>query len=319
MIKLSIVIPTLNSGAVLDETLSALLPQASQFNEVDVLVINNGSTDNTQDIINKYHALYPEDLKFYQRKGTIPAMDNFADGVHRVEGEFVFLLGDDDIVFPSFIQEILPLLKGEIGLIHFNRVMGLNNLSESKSLYRNVGIDGVMQYDNYKEFLSEYTCEFNFMSSVVFKRDVWMRGEKSAPQKNSYYGYLWYAYLVFGAMNTSCVYYPYPLVIQRVVNRSWHSDWPLFWIVGMFTIYQDLDSKLPGIYQQFYEIQHDKKKDLFISLFSIIAKEKRKYRGHRDEFFRVLNSREKVLFKVVTNTPSIIGCISQKIYRLLGF
>ena len=67
--------------------------------------------------------------------------------------------------------------------------MGLNNLSESKSLYRNVGLEGVVQYDRYIDFLSEYTCEFNFMSSVIFKRDVWIQGENLAPQNNSYYGY----------------------------------------------------------------------------------------------------------------------------------
>ena len=316
-IKLSIVIPTLNSEDVLEETLMALLPQTVDNGTVETLIINNGSTDKTQYIIDKYKQLYPS-LKHIKREKTIPANENFKDGVHQANGEYVFLLGDDDILFPSFLKEILPLLRNDYGLLHFNRVLGLNNLTNNNKLYRSIDNKRLIEYNQYKEFLEEYNYEFNFMSSIIFKKEIWLKGEKFVNFEMPYYGYHWYATLVFGSINYRTAYFCYPLVIQRVREKTWKKEWPLYWIVGMFTIYKDLDSLIPGIYSVYYKKEHDDRKDYFISLFSEIAKSKVLYKNHKSEFYNILNSREIVLLNLVLYTPTILGNILQKTYRLLN-
>lgn len=315
-IKLSIVIPTLNSEDVLEETLMALLPQTVDNETVETLIINNGSTDKTQFIIDKYKQQYPL-LKHIKREKTIPANENFKDGVHQANGEYVFLLGDDDILFPSFLKEILPLLYNNYGIIHFNRVLGQNNLNNNKCIYRSIDNRGCIIYDQYNSFLEEYNCEFNFMSSVVFRKDVWFKGEKFVSFDKNYYGYHWYATLLFGGIDYKCIYYSYPLVIQRVREKTWKKEWPLYWIVGMFSIYKDLDAKVPGIYNIYYKKQHDNRKDYFISLFAEIAKSKDLYRLHKEEFYSILSKRENTLYNLVLSTPYFIGNSLQKIYRLL--
>lgn len=53
-LKASVVIPVLNGAATIDGTLRALHAQAGGLEGIEIIVVDNGSTDGTIDIVNNY-------------------------------------------------------------------------------------------------------------------------------------------------------------------------------------------------------------------------------------------------------------------------
>ena len=56
-IKLSICIPTLNRGSLIGRTLESIISQATE--QIEVLVVDGGSNDQTKEIVNKFREVFP--------------------------------------------------------------------------------------------------------------------------------------------------------------------------------------------------------------------------------------------------------------------
>ncbi|MBP9817939.1 glycosyltransferase family 2 protein [Candidatus Shapirobacteria bacterium] len=104
--SISIVIPTLNSGAVLDNCLSSINSQIYPREKIKILICDGGSTDNTLKIAQKYSCqIYSNPLK--------TAESGKAIGVKNSNSEFIALI-DSDNILPSqnwLKNMIAPLLQ----------------------------------------------------------------------------------------------------------------------------------------------------------------------------------------------------------------
>ena len=61
MPKVSIIVPVYNVEKYLEKCLDSLVSQT--FKNYEIIVVNDGSTDNSQEIINKYKLKYPNLFK----------------------------------------------------------------------------------------------------------------------------------------------------------------------------------------------------------------------------------------------------------------
>ena len=55
MVKISVVIPVFNKGFILNETLNSVLQQT--FTNFEIIIINDGSTDNSLEVLSKFNDL----------------------------------------------------------------------------------------------------------------------------------------------------------------------------------------------------------------------------------------------------------------------
>lgn len=314
---LSIVLPTYNSGDVLEPNLSVLVPQVIAHNDVELIIINNGSTDNTQDIIDKFNNDKLSNVSCVIRKHTIDAMENFSDGVKRARGSYVLLLGDDDILSPNFISIVIPYLNDTLCVFHFNKIIGDKdfNYNTLPNPNRYSG-QPIKEFARFENFLIEHTFEFNFMSSVIFKKTVWCEGLIRVPFKD-FQGYQWYANIIYGAFNKPAMYYYFPLVVQRVRNRTWSTQWPLFWIGEMFSIFKDLDHYIPGIYNVWYKKHHDCRLRHFYSIMGVISQNKDLYKNKINMFQNILTSSEMKLYKILIKYPPSISKFCRFIFTII--
>lgn len=62
MPKVSIVVPVYNVEKYIDKCLESLVNQTLQ--DIEIIVVNDGSTDNSETIINSYINKYPEKIKY---------------------------------------------------------------------------------------------------------------------------------------------------------------------------------------------------------------------------------------------------------------
>lgn len=110
-IKLSVAIPTYNGAKYIREALNSIISQLEDVNEeVEIVISDNASTDQTLEIIREYQKKYPF-IKYFRNKRNLGADRNFDLAVRRSTGEYVWLFSDDDKIKAGAIKKILAVLK----------------------------------------------------------------------------------------------------------------------------------------------------------------------------------------------------------------
>ncbi|MCW3113958.1 MAG: glycosyltransferase [Segetibacter sp.] len=104
--KVSIVIATYNGEAYLKEQLESIFIQLPD--NAEILISDNGSTDNTVEIIKQYK--HPK-IKLLVNKDKKGVINNFEHALNSALGEVIFLCDQDDIWLPNKIQVSLKYLE----------------------------------------------------------------------------------------------------------------------------------------------------------------------------------------------------------------
>ena len=121
MIKVSICIPTYNRADCLLNCLNSIILNSSRFdNEVEVCVSDNCSTDHTEIVVR--NAQEHLNIKYYKNSKNLGIPRNFLNVVDMANGEFVWLLGDDDLLIPSAFAKLINLIDSynEVDFFYVN-------------------------------------------------------------------------------------------------------------------------------------------------------------------------------------------------------
>lgn len=94
--KFSVIIPIYNVEDYLEEAIESIINQSIGFEEnIQLILVNDGSIDNSEDICLKYKEMYPNNIKYIKQKnsGVSKARNN---GLKYAEGKYINLLDSDD-------------------------------------------------------------------------------------------------------------------------------------------------------------------------------------------------------------------------------
>lgn len=98
--KISVIIPIYNVEPYLDETFNSLLNQS--FKDYEVIVVNDGSTDDSDKIVRKYQT-FDSRIKYYQQKNQgQSAARNLA--MQYAQGEYIYFMDADDTIEPNTLE-----------------------------------------------------------------------------------------------------------------------------------------------------------------------------------------------------------------------
>ena len=100
MPKVSVIIPTYNSGSFLDEAIKSI--QSQTFRDLEILIVNDGSTDSSSEII---YALASEDprIKVINKQNS-GIVDSINIGIEKTDSEYICRMDADDISLQQRIE-----------------------------------------------------------------------------------------------------------------------------------------------------------------------------------------------------------------------
>lgn len=103
--KLSIIVLAYNRGNYLAECLQSLVNQDIAPELIELIVADDGSTDNTPQIVRKFQPEHPRLVYVRQKHKGIPAARNL--GIRHACGGLVAIVADDYILFPDYADTII--------------------------------------------------------------------------------------------------------------------------------------------------------------------------------------------------------------------
>ena len=121
-IKLSIVAAIYNLEEYLPRCLDALVNQTLE--EIEILCVDDGSTDSAPQIVDDYAKKYPEKIKaFHKENGGEFTSRNY--GLERATGEYITFVDVDDYVEPNWAEQLYNAAKendADLAVCAFERI-----------------------------------------------------------------------------------------------------------------------------------------------------------------------------------------------------
>jgi len=109
-IRVSIVTPFLNAARFFEESIESVLAQT--YRRWELLLVDDGSTDGSTPIAERYAAAHPDRIRYLAHPGRInrgaSASRNL--GARQARGEYLAYLDADDVYLPAKLEEQVPLL-----------------------------------------------------------------------------------------------------------------------------------------------------------------------------------------------------------------
>lgn len=181
MPKLSICIATWNRAAYLGATLNSILGQVTD--EVEVVVVDGASTDNTEAVMHAYEAKFP--CVHYVRLDKKGGVDRDFDlCVQQAQGTYCWLLGDDDLLLDGAVHTVLATIDRGFPLVVVNsEIWNADYSFQYSKKFIPIESDRIYGAAENDRLLAEIGANLTFIGCVVIRRDLWLQRERTR-----YYG-----------------------------------------------------------------------------------------------------------------------------------
>lgn len=181
MCKASVIVPAYNAEKYIEQTLDSILSQS--YSDIEVIVIDDGSTDATADKVRKLAEGDTRVKYIYQQNSGGPAKPRNV-GLAAAQGEYIFIFDADDIMFPGKIEKYIDIFlsNNSIDVIFsdFQVIDELGNVLAESFLHEYQSFRRICEHQTDNVFrlnmdsFHEEIIKANFIgtSGVAFKRPV---------------------------------------------------------------------------------------------------------------------------------------------------
>lgn len=225
-ITLSICITTYNRGNFITQTLDSLLPQLSP--NVELIVVDGCSPDNTEEVMRQYVAKHPE-VKYYKEQENSGIDKDYDKAVGYAHGQYCWLMTDDDLVKANALNIILTKLNGINDLVVVNAevaTVDFSKILDSKLI--KVDTDQSYTQNDNERFMTDAGHGLSFIGCVIIKRELWLTREREI-----YYGSLFiHVGVIFQQpLLTKIALISKPLISIRYGNAMWTPRGLEIWLI----------------------------------------------------------------------------------------
>ncbi|MCW3083763.1 MAG: glycosyl transferase family [Bacteroidetes bacterium] len=160
---ISIIIPCFNAEKFIADTLQSVLRQT--YTNVEVICINDGSTDNSEAIIS---SINDQRIHYFYKKNT-GVSDSRNQGLKKAKGEYILFLDADDLLSEQFVEKSIDALQqnNTVGFCS-SKVIKIDETGKALSANQWKGASG----DILQEVLSYNPDIVTCPSNYVFRKKI---------------------------------------------------------------------------------------------------------------------------------------------------
>ncbi len=203
MVKVSVIVPVYNAEKYLEKCLQSLVCQTLQ--EAETILVNDGSTDRSKDILNEYAEKFPQKIKVvHTQNGGQGAARNLA--IRHASGEYLAFIDSDDYADLSFLEKTVK--KAE----ETKADMVVCEHYEVKN--------GKKRLKKFKDYSSNREMFIDALVSPwikLIKRSVYIESGVSFPEGYIYEDTAWFANLLPSVSNFAVLHEP---LVYHVVQKN---------------------------------------------------------------------------------------------------
>lgn len=167
MVKLSIIIPVYNTEEYLPRCLNSCLEQDLPANEYEIIAINDGSSDNSLQILNAYALKYPNIRVINQENRGLGATRN--RGLNLAIGEYIWFVDSDDWVLENCLLDIYENCK-DVDILETDRAY----------LYKDHVLFNIAKWTGVPGYI--FNREFLIKNKLIFRENIYFEDSEFTPR-----------------------------------------------------------------------------------------------------------------------------------------
>ncbi|WP_458453946.1 glycosyltransferase family 2 protein [Methanobrevibacter sp.] len=193
--KISVILAIYNVQDYLDECLKSLLNQ-TMFDDIEVLMVDDGSSDYSKDLVDEYAEKYENFHAFHKENEGPGIARNY--GIHRAKGEYIHFLDSDDYITPDAYENLYKIAKQTDCDFVVGRALRFGKYNVWKDLLFNQSFEGInedVQFKNLKDYPSLVwdTAIWN----KLYKKEFFDKHNLEFPNEFIYYEDLIFAFQAY--------------------------------------------------------------------------------------------------------------------------
>lgn len=151
---ISVIVPIYNVASYLPLMLDSLAHQ--NFKDIEILLINDGSTDCSLEICKDYCLRYSNMKLINQKNRGVSATRNL--GIKRARGQWISFVDADDVIYPNYYEQFSQYINKSIDMIICKYTRDINDLTlgngkssleSAKKYFANMMDPKLPKYDGY--------------------------------------------------------------------------------------------------------------------------------------------------------------------------
>ena len=291
-IKISVIVPIYNTEKFLRKCIESIVNQTLQ--EIEIILINDGSTDNSHNICLEYAEKYPEKIRYINNKNIgCGATRNL--GIELAQGKYVAFVDSDDYIEKTMYEELWnEKEKNDSDIV----VCGMTYINIVEKTEK-ISIPKIMEEDDYFKYQNRIANIYN----KIFKKNLIISNKIFFPI-NTHYAedlvFCFKAYLSTNKINNlSKSFYNY---ILYGGNSIYNLDKRLGVFISFEEIFKYLEEKKlkndRNIMKKFYELFNFYAiKGVFFTLLNTKQISKEQYKKYNKIFYEKLKKIEFLTLK----------------------
>lgn len=127
----SVIVPNYNHAKYLTQRIESILCQT--FKDFEIIILDDASTDNSSEIINKYAALNSNIRSYSNQTNSGSTFSQWQKGISHSKGEYIWIAESDDFAEPEFLEKCIRKMKEHenAGIVYCNsRVINEDDSSQ---------------------------------------------------------------------------------------------------------------------------------------------------------------------------------------------
>ena len=167
-IKVSVIVPVYNAEKYLEECLTSLAKQTMPAQEIEILAVDDCSTDHSREILERYAQSYPQIRVLYTEKNSGPGGARNV-GLALAQGEYIGFVDSDDAAVPTMFEHMYDAAcAGDFDIVD----AGVYYQGKDLAMVHTADEDTGEQTD---EKRSHNIVSGGYLMTRIFRRSFWER------------------------------------------------------------------------------------------------------------------------------------------------